>query len=189
MTTLDAVASLVTAIVALIALIAGYIQFVVRRALLPAVEFDVEFAVTHRGPTQLIGEPTLVIRNVGTNTLIVTNVRCRVRYRLSSDPEERRPDGIQPELAHKLPEFFIAEKRTFVQPGVCQRYRQAVALPATTQVVDLLGGFDYRIRIGPVTKYIVGLFVRPQDDLDWRRGITNHTSRRVVAVPSDDEAR
>jgi hypothetical protein len=185
MTTLDAIASLVTAIVALSALIAGYGQFVVRRGLLPAVEFDVEFAVTHHGATQLIGEPTLVIRNLGTDTLIVTNVRCRIRYRLGSDPEESWGDGVQPLLAHKVPRFFIAEERTFVQPAVSQRYRQPVTLPAATQVVDLVGAFDYRIQVGPVTSFLVGLFARPPKDLDWRRGVRNHTSRRVVAVPGD----
>lgn len=187
MTTVGTVASLVTATVALVALVGGYVQFVLRQGLLPAIEFDVEFAVTHRGVTQLIGEPTLVVRNLGSNTLILTNVRCRIRYRLETDPEERWRDGVQPVLAHKVPEFFIARSRTFVQHGVCQRYRQPVTLPATTQVVDVLAAFDYRLQVGPTTRLLIGLFARPPKDLDWRRGVRNHTGRRVVAVSAGDD--
>jgi len=187
MTVVSAVASLVTATVALVALIGGYIQFVLRRSLLPAIEFDVEFVTLHRNATQLIGVPTLVIRNLGSNTLILTNVRCRIRYRVETDPEEWWSDGIQPTLAHRVPRFFIAEGRTFVQPGVSQRYRQPVALPADTRVVDILGAFDYRLQVGPVTSLLVGLFARPPKDLDWRRGVRNHTGRQVVAVPAADD--
>lgn len=184
MTIVSAIASLVTATVALVALIGGYVQFVLRRSLLPAIEFDVEFGALDRGPTQLVGEVRLVVRNLGANTLILTNVRCRIRYRVETDPEQWWTDGVQPELAHAVPQFFIARGRTFVQPGVSQRYRHPVALPAGTRVVDLLGAFDYRLQVGPVTGFLIGLFARPPKDLDWRRGVRNHTGRRVVAVPA-----
>src|ERR1051326_7101534 len=95
------VATIITAVVALLAVCGGYVQFVLRRALLPCVEFDVEFALLHRGGSQAVGEAACVVRNVGPNMAVVENVRIRCRYRLVGDPEDRYPAaGTQPRFAH-----------------------------------------------------------------------------------------
>ncbi|MFE2288988.1 hypothetical protein ACFXDJ_33065 [Streptomyces sp. NPDC059443] len=185
------VATVITAVVALFAVCGGYVQFVLRRSLLPCVEFDVEFALLHRGPSQTVGEVACIVRNVGPNMAVVENVRIRCRYRLAGDPEDRYPDeGTQPRLAHNLATgdaIVLVEQRTFVQPAVTQRYGVPVALPAAVQIVDILGLFDYRIDLGKPTNLLIQLFARPSKklELDWRKGIRDHTARRTFRVGPD----
>jgi hypothetical protein len=185
------VATVVAAVVTLFAVSGGYVQFVLKRSLLPCVEFNVEFTLVHRGQSQAVGEVACVVRNVGSNMAVVSNVRFRCRYRLAEDPEDRHlPDEVQPCFAHSLVpgnSIFLYEERTFVQPGVAQRYDMPVALPATVQIVDILGSFDYKIDLGKPTKVLIQLFARPSKnlDLDWREGITNHPARRIFFVGSN----
>jgi hypothetical protein len=80
-------AEIVTAATAAAAATGGYVQFVLKRSLLPAAESDVMFTSHVRGPTELIGEVDLVVRNAGSTMLIVTGVRCRIAYRQEGDPE------------------------------------------------------------------------------------------------------
>ncbi|MEV0636347.1 hypothetical protein AB0I77_15510 [Streptomyces sp. NPDC050619] len=185
------VATVIAAVVALFAVCGGYVQFVLKRSLLPCVEFDVEFALLHRGPSQAVGEVACVVRNVGPNMAVVENVRIRCRYRLAGDPEDRYPgEGAQPRFAHSLAPgdaIVLVEERTFVQPAVAQRYGVPVALPAAVQIVDILGLFDYRIDLGKPTNLLIQLFARPSKklELDWRKGIRDHTARRTFFVGSD----
>jgi len=204
MSSAGAIAAIVTAMAAVLAVGGGYVQFVLKRSLLPSVEFDVDFEMHHSGSTQLIGEVSCVIKNLGSSMLIVTNVKCRIRYRLAADSEDYlRHDAVEPYFKHRVPQapasadkseeelsrnpsgtkwFFLAEPRTFVQPGVAQRYRKPVAMPATVQLLDVLGSFDYRIEVGRTTNILVWLFARPPKDIDWRKGIRNHTARRTFCV-------
>lgn len=80
-------AAIVTAAAAVAAAGAGYVQFVLKRSQLPAADFDVEFTPHVLGPEHLVGEVEAVVRNVGLNMLIATNVKCRVRYRLVDDAD------------------------------------------------------------------------------------------------------
>lgn len=83
---MGAVAAGITAAVALLALIGGYVQFVLRRALLPCIEFDVEFSALNRSASdQPVGDILCRIRNEGPAVGYVTNVRCRIRYRLAGE--------------------------------------------------------------------------------------------------------
>ena len=80
-------AAIVTAVAAAAAVAAGYVQFVLKRSVLPSAEFDVQFTPYVRGDVQLVGEVELIFKNVGSNMLVVTGVRSRIRYRLSTDAE------------------------------------------------------------------------------------------------------
>ena len=184
MTIASGIASLVTATVALLALVGGYVRFVIRPATLPSVEFDVDLTMSHRGQTQLICEPALVVRNVGANTVILTNLRFKLRYRLSTDAELLWQDGLQPVFAHKQPEYQFFATDTFVQPAVTQHYRHPVALPAETRAVDLVGLLDYKITVGWLTRFLIGL--SSPGTKPWRDGVLDHTTRRVFALPGDD---
>jgi hypothetical protein len=194
------IAAIVSIAVAILALAGGYVQFVLRRTGLGQVEFDVELTNHHRGPTQLIAEIACVMTNLGSNMVIVTNVQLRARYRLAGDSEDST-DGVEPTLEHVIepavPQgdplllgkhwFFVVKPRTFVQPGVTQRYRQPVVVPAEAQVLHVWGSFDYRIEIkGLLTRALISLAAKPPRDLDWRKGIRAHTVRRTfsLATPS-----
>jgi hypothetical protein len=95
------IAAIVGAAAALVALAGGYVQFVLRRSGLGQVEFDVELTNHHRGPTQLIVEIACMIKNLGSNMVIVTNVQIRARYRHAGDSETSK-DGVEPALEHVI---------------------------------------------------------------------------------------
>lgn len=81
------VAEIVTAATAVTAVAGGYVQFVLKRSLLPSAESDVMFTSHVCGQTELIGEVDLAVRNAGSTMLVVTGVRCRIGYRQEGDPE------------------------------------------------------------------------------------------------------
>src|SRR6266702_4677112 len=96
------IAPIITAAAALVALTGGYIQFVLRRAIHPCIEFDVEFSIlNHSSSGQEVGDIICRIRNEGPGVGYVTNVRCRVRYRLAGESGEAKED--EPDFAHRLP--------------------------------------------------------------------------------------
>ena len=197
------IAALVTAVAVLSTLVGGFVQFVLRRTGLGQVEFDVDLTRHYRGPTQVIVEIACVIKNLGSSMVIVENVQLRARYRKTPDPEETR-DGVEPALAHVIkpdkaeydnpkydPEdkllgedwFWVLRPRTFIQPGVTQRYRKPFAMPTEATVLHVWGAFDYRIQIsGLGTRALIALVARPPHDLDWRKGIRAHTVRRTFSL-------
>jgi hypothetical protein len=188
------IASVVTAAVAVFAALGAYIQYVLKRTLLPSIEFDVDFdTLTYWGP-HVVGEVSLVVKNVGSSMLIVTNLRFKGRYHIAGgaadswpkDPTEPLLPGRVPVAKHNWAPVLL--ERTFVQPSVTQNYRRPVLLPSSATVINILGSLDYRIEIGPVTRTLVRLFARPPKDIDWRKGITGHTARRTFHIPAADTA-
>jgi hypothetical protein len=195
------IAGIVTAAVALVALGGGYVQFVLRRSGLGYVEFDVDLTNHHRGLTQLIAEIACVIKNVGSSMVIVTNVQCRARYRLAGDSEDST-NGVEPTFEHLIVPatepagtslgehwFFVMEPRTFIQPGVTQRYRKPIVMPVEAQVLHVWGSFDYRIKTKGLTRALIGLAAQPPTDMDWREGIRNHTVRRTFSLAASYDVR
>ena len=234
MSSLSDAAVIVTGATAVIALAGSYVQFVLKRTVLPSAEFDVEFMPYVRGSVQLVGEVALVLMNVGPTTLIVTDVRCRIVYRLKNDVEERAgEDPAEPCFAHKMTPFIPAmavsqmpsspavssmpempsspsipsvpvasgqswdtvgtypgwltmvRSRTFIQPGVTQYYRKPIVLPVNTQLIHIWGAFDYPLKFGPVSSFLTRKLGPPQNnqnELNWQKGISNHTIRRTFVV-------
>jgi hypothetical protein len=195
------VAAIVTAVVALLALAGGYVQFVLRRTGLGQLEFDVELTKHSPGPKEQIAEIVFVIKNLGANMVIVEHLQVRARYRLRGDAETST-NGVEPALPHAIapdvPQsdrlllgkhwFWVLKQRTFIQPGVTQRYRQPITAPVEAQVLHVWGAFDYRIEIGGLlTRALIALVARPPRDLDWRKGVRAHTVRRTfsLATPVD----
>lgn len=100
MSKIGEIASLVTAVAAVSALAAGYVQFVLRRWLLPSVEFDVDFTCFNGEAGHMIGEVACLIKNTGSNMLLVTEIRCRMSYRCAGEGRYRQkvaPDALRPE--------------------------------------------------------------------------------------------
>ena len=172
------IAAIIAAVAALLALIAGYVQFVLRRALLPCLEFDVEFLTLSRSTSsdESIGEVVLRIRNEGPAVGYVTNVRCRVRYRLAGEsgvvPEDstQAPPG-EPDFTYRLPakDFFYLDRKKevnqkrFIQPGVTQWYRKPLAFPANTCLISVWGQFEYVLQAGKITKFLAALLREPRE--------------------------
>jgi len=95
----------VTAAAAITALIAGYVQFVLRRTAFPAAQLDVDVASVAQDPTSLdqICEIDVTICNRGQRMLIVEDVFCRVLWRSSADGVTW--DGVEPNFPHRLMDF------------------------------------------------------------------------------------
>ena len=228
MSGLGDVAQVVTAVVAAIAVGGSYVQFVLKRSVLPSAELDVDFKLHWSGTTSLVGDVDVCVRNAGQTMLVVTDVRVRARYQESYDAEpllgprepcfahavfsesETNPESptdrsstsgpsrsqsssaevsaTTPSLSysaepHEHPGWAdLSPERTFVQPGVTQHYRKPLVLPSCTQLLHVWAAIDYRLELGPMTKLLVGWFAHPPSNLDWRRGISNHTIRRTFPV-------
>jgi hypothetical protein len=102
MTGLGDAAAIVTAATAVIAVAGSYVQFVLKRYVLPA-EFEVEFTPYVRGSSQLIGEIALIVKNLGSTILTVTRVRSRIRFLLEADVELQAPQDLaEPWFFHNL---------------------------------------------------------------------------------------
>jgi hypothetical protein len=62
MSSLEAAASIITAAAAVTAVVGGYVQFVLKRSVLPSAEFDVQFTPYMRSAFQVVGELALVFK-------------------------------------------------------------------------------------------------------------------------------
>ena len=168
-------AALLTAVTAILALAGGYVQFVLRRALMPCVEFDVELSLLRQqNPDETAVEIICVIKNIGPGVGFVKDVKCRVRYR--KDGELRKYKGVEPEFAtavgdagasnagvsdasgygQKAEYLGLSEARSryFIQPGVTQWYRKPLSLPGDVDLINVRAEFLYEMQLGRVRKYI-----------------------------------
>jgi hypothetical protein len=134
-------AAIAAAAVAVATLLGGYVQFVLRRTGLGQVEFDLELTEHYRGPKELIVEIACVIKNLGSNMVVVENLQLRARYRTARDDQEERDAsqgrteqegrdrqgrdnsevgwrGIEPELRHAIkPEVRDPDPEKRLLPG------------------------------------------------------------------------
>jgi hypothetical protein len=175
-------ASLLTAVTAILALTGGYIQFVLRRALMPCVEFDVELSLLRQKiSVETAVEVICVIKNVGPGVGFVTKVKCRVRYRKVDEHGRRKVgeygkyDGLEPFFATAVGDVgasnagvsdasghgqkakdldLSASSRNFIQPGVTQWYRKPLSLPGDVDLINVRAGFVYEMQLGRVRNYI-----------------------------------
>ena len=187
---MGSVAAIITAVAALVALIGGYVQFVLRRVLLPCIEFDVEFSILDRStPDQLVGEVLCKIRNVGPAVGYVTNVRCRVLYRLAGESGVRKDEASkgEPSFDHRLPDeglFSLDREKRFIQPAVTQWYRKPIVLPSDTRLIHVWGWFDYKISVSAVTGFLAKILREPRT----AKNPTPYAVRRTFAIADYSEA-
>jgi hypothetical protein len=162
------VGSLITAGVALIVAVGGYIQFVIRRSIFPCIEFDTCLvAMSRSAPEQLVTEVTFSIKNMGPGVGFVVDPRCKISYRRAGSTEVR---GVEPRFEPPL-SFRMVETQTvenYIQPGVTQWYRKPLVIHADAHLVHIWAAFDYHIRVGPIMWLLARL-------------ITGRPKHRVVA--------
>jgi hypothetical protein len=190
---MEAVAAAITAIAAVAALLTGYVQYVIRRTILPWVEFDVDFTLLPGGAVDRIGEIVCTVRNVGPGAGYVANVQGRVRYRLPHDTGLAR-DGVEPAFPNRVsanppPEpsslilrggFLFAPdwEPAFIQPDVTHWYRKPVTIPPDAVLVHVWAAFEYRIVVGPISRRLAWTILPPAE----RREVLAYTVRRTFAV-------
>jgi hypothetical protein len=189
------VAAVVTAVAAVTALAGGYVQFVLRRAVFPCVEFDVDFIVLRIDAVQKIGDIVLTVRNVGPGAGYIANVQGRVRY--SADGETGVAyDGIEPAFGHLVqpatgpgptPRLMLGNggfvfaprwQDAFIQPGVTQIYRKPLTVPGEAVLIHVWAAFEYRIPVGPLSGLLARILIHHAETP--RR--LDYTIRRTFAV-------
>jgi hypothetical protein len=195
---LNELASVIAAVATVVVLVGGYVQFVLRRALHPCVEFDVDFVLLRNEVTRKTGDIVLTVKNVGPGAGYVTNVQGRVRYSLDGEVEVGA-DGVEPAFRHSVrPQrepgsgpprvlgqngFLFATNWSdaFVQPGVTQTYRKPLAVPGEAVLIHVWGAFEYRLPVGRPGRLLARLFIhhrRTPAQLDY-------TVRRTFSVDSE----
>jgi hypothetical protein len=192
---LKEIATILTAAAALIAVVSGYVQFVVLRAILPCVEFDVDFVMLSSDGQQTIGEIVCTMKNMGPGSGYVANVQGRVRYRLNSESEPG-PDGVEPAFPYLIQPtadagvtpasilerggFVFAKKQppAFIQPKVTQWYRKPIMVPADAVLIHIWAAFEYRTEVGRIGHALARIFAQPAG----RRDVVNYAVRRTFAV-------
>jgi hypothetical protein len=178
------VATIITAVTALVALTGGYVQFVLRRALMPCIEFDVEFSTLNRSASnEPVGEVLCRIRNQGPGVGYVKKVQCRALYRLASESGQR---GDEPNFEHRKPAegyFFLDTKARFIQPGVTQFYRKPLVFDAGTCLIHLRAKFEYDIRVGRITSFLAWFFRQSRE-----KNPIDYVVQRTYSISEDETA-
>jgi hypothetical protein len=162
--TLNIAGSLITAGVALMVAIGGYIQLVIRRSIFPCIEFDACLVgMSRSAPDQLVAEVILSIKNVGPGVGFVVDPRCRIAHRRAGSTDLRGVEpGFEPPLA--FPMVATQTVENYIQPGVTQWYRKPLVIPADVHLVHIWAAFDYHIRVGLITWFLARLITgRPKD--------------------------
>ena len=75
----------------------------------------------------------------------------------------------------------ISPGRAFVQPGVVQHFRKPIAMPESPVLVEIWGESNYRIALGPVTKFLVRLVAVSPRDLSQQEGVAIHSARAACS--------
>jgi hypothetical protein len=153
---LTSVAGLVTACVALLVAIGGYVQLILRRSVFPCIEFDLDLVPLTRTETGQVVQIVLSMKNVGPGVGFITDPKCRIMHRRNGD--EMRYMEIEP-LFEKGPyhDMVRGAVRNYIQPGVTQWYRKPFVLDRDVELVDVSAKFDYHIKSGPITWFLAGL--------------------------------
>ena len=179
------IAAVVTAAAAIVALAAGYVQFVLRRTIYPCLEFSVEFLMLDRPACgESAGEVLCRIRNEGPGVGYVTNVRCYVRYKFAGESEVRDDD--EPEFAHRMPDegFYRLDKaKRFIQPGITQWYRKPLLFPVDTCLIAVWSAFEYELAVSRLTSVVAWLLRQPRAP-----NPTPYMVRRTFAIDGDHRA-
>ena len=188
------VGALVTAGVALLVAIGGYVQFVLRPSVFPCIEFDVDLVRMSHSATDLpVGELVLSIKNVGPGAGFVASVQSRIKYRLAD--EITAPVGAEPNFARSVPGDVPESKdftrvlgqdaialvppssRYFIQPGVTQWYRKPLTFPNDVNLIHVWAAFAYHIRVGSIAWLLASFFTQRPDSR-----IVTYSARRTFNI-------
>lgn len=193
MSTVGDIAAVITALSVFVATIAGYIQYVVRRAV--AAQFDVEFVALGSASGMVVGDVNCLIRNLGSNVLVVTRVAFRGRYSVDDDPDEDISHNMEPALGRTLltgergEAAWITlfpsknhETRSVIFPGGSQAYRKPLALPPAARMLSIWAACDYSAPVGRFNHRFMKLVLHPPKDLDFAFGLRNHLVRRTFSL-------
>lgn len=159
---LGLLSSAVVLVAGLVTALWAYTKYVVERGLLPPAQFDVDCKFVGLQRDMKLLEVLAHLKNLGTSTLIASDIRVDVRYLDDGDTELscfndptktnfgrlKFPNSLRKTLGA---DEDIGDRRgirivpfdTFVQPGVDQIYTLITAIPRSATYVLVWSSFQY----------------------------------------------
>lgn len=180
----------------------AYTKYIVERGLLPPAQFEVDCKFVGLQGNKKLLEILMHLKNLGTSTLIASNIRVDVLYLddtdkplLFRDPAKSSfgrlqfPHSLRKDLRQDKDEngqrgLNVVPHDTFVQPGVDQVYTLVTAVPKSTSHVLIWSSFQYAQHPTLLSRFVLFLSRRLgliQYSLDHVS--KPHTIERVFPVP------
>lgn len=206
--TLGVVIQVATLATGLVTALWAYTKFVLERGMLPPAQLDVGAAVSEDFSGWRLLELGINLRNLGSSTLVASNIRADIRYLESDDsidifgasaPDARVgrvvfPHSVRrqvhaeaaepsPSPTNKSRGFLVVGYDTFVQAKVNQTYTFVTRIPDTARFLLIFASFNYAQRPRRILRLILALsrlLGLTQFTLDHVR--EPHTFERLVDV-------
>lgn len=198
---LDLVSGFAALLAGLATALWAYSKYIVERGLLPPAQFDVDCKFLGVQDTRKVMEVLIHLKNLGTSTLIVSNLRLEILYLDAEDqpclfdnpaaPAFGRlqfPRSLQRDLHQVRQEgaprgIKVIPHDTFVQPGVDQIYPLTTTIPGSTSHVLIWSSFEYAQYPTAISRFLLSISRQLgliQYSLDHVR--KPHTTERVFQV-------
>lgn len=202
------VIQIVTLATALVAALWAYTKFVLERGLLPPARLDVSATVSQDLGGWRLLELGINIRNLGSSTLVASNIRVDIRYLNAGDPidvfdasaADARvgrvvfPHSLRRQVHAQADDptesqtragrgFSVVDYDTFVQAKVDQTYTFVTRIPDTARFLRIFASFHYARRPTRGLRLVLALSRQlglTQFTLDHVR--EPHTFERLVDV-------
>ena len=192
-------------VIGLITALWAYTKYVLENAILPPCQFDLECRLAGTQSGKKILELLVHLKNLGSSTLIVQEVRVDVLYLMHDEEPQllddaahrsarlRFPHALRKDLQHENPEsngrgFRVVPHRTFVRPNVDQVYTVITTVPDSASFVLVWASFQYaqnRVHVSQILVTISRLLGLVQYSLDDVK--EPHTIERVFQVVGSTE--
>lgn len=188
-------------IVSLVTALWAYTKYILERGLLPPTQFDVDCRLVGVQNGKKLLEILVHLKNLGSSTLIVSDIRADVLYLIDTDdpglfedaakstfgklrfPHSLRKELHQGERIDGKRGLRIVPYDTFIQSGVDQVYTLITAVPESASYVLIWSSFQYAQHPAPISRFI--LFISRKLGLiqySLSHATKPHTTERVFQL-------
>ena len=151
----------------------AYSKYVLERGLLPPAQFDVDCRLVGIQSGKKLLEILVHLKNLGSSTLVASNIRADVLYLNDTDSPSLFEDVVKPTFGrlrfpHSLRKELhqgettdeergirIVPYDTFVQSGVDQVYTLITAIPESARYVLIWSSFQYAQHPTLISRFIL----------------------------------
>jgi hypothetical protein len=161
---MDDIKLLFTLITGLLAGIWGYLVYIIGRGIIPSIEFDIDYEFLGDKQGKSLIQLFYIVRNVGQSPLVVSELKTKIRYCNTKDDTLIENDPAAPAYGHLIfsrslgsllqtgdpfsskvedTALPVIRRRTFVQPGVTQKYNLTICLPEEAEYILVKGFLTY----------------------------------------------
>lgn len=160
-------------LIGLVTALWAYTKYILERGLLPPAQFDVDCRFVGSQGSKKLLEILVHLKNLGTSTLIASDIRVDVLYLSDADKPSLFEDAAKSTFGRlQFPHSLQRELRkgaaldgergirlvsydTFVQPEVDQVYTLITAIPETTSYVLVWSSFRYAQHPALMSRFVL----------------------------------